>query len=390
MNANPVFNMHIPTKLLFGCGEIKRLATEKLPGRRAMIIVSAGGSMRRHGYLDKVIRLLTENDVSTIVYDKILPNPIKTHVMEAACICRERGCDFIVGLGGGSTIDSAKAIAVMARQEGDFWDYVMGGSGKGRLVKEALPVVAIPTTAGTGTEVDPWAVITNEERQEKIGFGSDKTYPALSIVDPELMLSIPPQLTAYQGFDAFFHAAEGFIANCATPVSDLFALEAIRLLYKYLPVAVNDGRNLKARAKVAWASTLAGMVESTSSCTSEHSLEHAMSACYPQLPHGAGLIAVSEAYFETFRNDCMKRYMKMAEVMTQQKSNRPSDFIDALVRMKKSCGVDDIRLSQWGLKAEDLPQLVQNARDTMGGLFTLDPRPLTDEEALAIYQASFR
>ena len=129
MNANPVFNMHIPTKLLFGCGEIKRLATEKLPGRRAMIIVSAGGSMRRHGYLDKVIRLLTENDVSTIVYDKILPNPIKTHVMEAACICRERGCDFIVGLGGGSTIDSAKAIAVMARQEGDFWDYVIGGSG---------------------------------------------------------------------------------------------------------------------------------------------------------------------------------------------------------------------------------------------------------------------
>ena len=119
-------------------------------------------------------------------------------------------------------------------------------------------------------------------------------------------------------------------------------------------------------------------------------MEHAMSACYPQLPHGAGLIAVSEAYFETFRNDCMKRYMKMAEVMTQQKSNRPSDFIDALVRMKKSCGVDDIRLSQWGLKAEDLPQLVQNARDTMGGLFTLDPRPLTDEEVLAIYQASFR
>ena len=390
MNANPVFNMHIPTKLLFGCGEIKRLATEKLPGRRAMIIVSAGGSMRRHGYLDKVIRLLTENDVSTIVYDKILPNPIKTHVMEAACICRERGCDFIVGLGGGSTIDSAKAIAVMARQEGDFWDYVMGGSGEGRAVKDVLPIVAIPTTAGTGTEADPWAVITHEDRQEKIGFGCPKTFPTLSIVDPELMLSIPPHLTAYQGFDAFFHAAEGFIANCATPISDLYALEAIRLLYKYLPVAVKDGRNLKARAKVAWASTLAGMVAATSSCTSEHSLEHAMSAHYPQLPHGAGLIAISQAYFETFRNDCMKRYMKMAEIMTQQKSNRPSDFIDALVRMQKECLVDDIRLSDWGLKKEDLPKMVQNARDTMGGLFTLDPRPLTDAEALAIYEASYK
>lgn len=390
MNANPIFNMHIPTKLVFGCGEIKKLATEKLPGRRAMIIISAGGSMRRHGYIDKVISLLNENDVSAIVYDKILPNPIKSHVMEAAAICHDRGCDFIIGLGGGSTIDSAKAIAVMARNDGDFWDYVMGGSGKGRAVKNALPVVAIPTTAGTGTEVDPWAVITNEDRQEKIGFGCEKTFPALSIVDPELMLSIPAHLTAYQGFDAFFHAAEGFIANCATPISDIYALEAIRLLYKYLPVAVKDGRNLKARAKVAWASTLAGMVEATSSCTSEHSMEHAMSAYYPQLPHGAGLIAISQAYFETFRNDCMKRYMKMAEVMTQQKSNRPSDFIDALVRMQKECGVHDIRLSQWGLQKEDLPKMVQNARDTMGGLFTLDPRPLTDEEVLGIYEASYQ
>ena len=390
MNANPVFNLHIPTRILFGCGEIKKLATETLPGKKAMIIISAGTSMKKYGYLDKVIGLLVENDVAAIVYDKILPNPIKAHVMEAAAICREQGCDFIIGLGGGSSIDSAKAIAVMACNEDDFWNYVTGGSGKGRPISKALPVVAIPTTAGTGTEADPWAVITHEEKQEKIGFGNIHTFPALSIIDPELMVSIPPHLTAYQGFDAFFHAAEGFIANCATPISDLYALEAIRLLAKYLPVAVNDGKNLKARAKVAWASTLAGLVESTSSCTSEHSLEHAMSAYYPALPHGAGLISISLAYFETFRNDCMKRYMKMAEVMTQKKSNRPSDFIDALAKMQKECHVEDLHLSEWGIKAEDLPQMVQNARETMGGLFTLDPRPLTDEEALAIYQKSFK
>lgn len=390
MNANPVFNLHIPTRILFGCGEIKKLATETLPGKKAMIVISAGTSMKKYGYLDKVIGLLVENDVAAIVYDKILPNPIKAHVMEAAAICREQGCDFIIGLGGGSSIDSAKAIAVMACNEGDFWNYVTGGSGKGRPVSKALPVVAIPTTAGTGTEADPWAVITHEEKQEKIGFGNIHTFPVLSIIDPELMVSIPPHLTAYQGFDAFFHAAEGFIANCATPISDLYALEAIRLLAKYLPVAVNDGKNLKARAKVAWASTLAGLVESTSSCTSEHSLEHAMSAYYPALPHGAGLISISLAYFETFRNDCMKRYMKMAEVMTQKKSNRPSDFIDALAKMQKECHVEDLHLSEWGIKAEDLPQMVQNARETMGGLFTLDPRPLTDEEALAIYQKSFK
>ncbi len=390
MNTNPVFNLHIPTRIWFGCGEIKKLATETLPGKKAMIVILAGTSMKKYGYLDKVIGLLVENDVAAIVYDKILPNPIKSHVMEAATICREQGCDFIIGLGGGSSIDSAKAIAVMACNDGDYWDYIVGGSGKGRPVTKALPIVAIPTTAGTGTEADPWTVITNEDKQEKIGFGNIHTFPTLSIIDPELMISIPPQLTAYQGFDAFFHAAEGFIANCATPLSDLYALEAIRLLSKYLPVAVSDGKNLKARAKVAWASTLAGLVESTSSCTSEHSLEHAMSALYPKLPHGAGLIAISRAYFETFRNDCMKRYMKMAEVMTQQKSNRPSDFIEALEKMQKECHVDDLKLSEWGLKQEDLPAMVQNARETMGGLFTLDPRPLTDKEVLDIYQKSYR
>ena len=390
MNANPVFSLHIPTKILFGCGELRKLATEKLPGKKALIVISSGTSMKKYGYLDKVVELLQENNTESVVYDKILPNPIKSHVMEAASVCREQKCDFIVGLGGGSSIDSAKAIAVMACNDGDYWDYIPAGSGKGRPATKALPVIAIPTTAGTGTEADPWSVITNEEAKEKIGFGSTLTFPVLSIIDPELMVSIPPHLTAYQGFDAFFHAAEGFLANCATPISDLYALEAIRLLYKYLPVAVKDGRNLKARAKVAWASTLAGLVEATSCCISEHSMEHAMSAFHPELPHGAGLIAISEAYFETFRNDCMKRYMKMAEIMTQQKSNRPSDFIDALVRMQKECNVYQLKLSDWGVKEEELPLMVQNARDTMGALFTLDPRPLTDEEVLQIYQKSFR
>ena len=203
MNANPVFSLHIPTRLLFGCGEIKNLATEKLPGKKALIVISAGTSMKKYGYLDKVIELLKDNDTEAVVFDKILPNPIKGHVMEAAALCRAEQCDFVIGLGGGSSIDSAKAIAVMACNEGDYWDYVIGGSGKGRPAAKALPIIAIPTTAGTGTEADPWTVITNEEKQEKIGFGNQHTFPALSIVDPELMVSIPPHLTAYQGFDAF-------------------------------------------------------------------------------------------------------------------------------------------------------------------------------------------
>ena len=144
--------------------------------------------------------------------------------------------------GGGSSIDAAKAISVMARNPGDYWDYVSGGTGKGKAVPNApLPVVAVTTTAGTGTEADPWTVTTNEETQEKIGFGYEKTFPVLSVVDPELMVSVPPRLTAYQGFDALFHSTEGYLNRTASPISDLMALEAIRLIGKSLPRAVRDG-----------------------------------------------------------------------------------------------------------------------------------------------------
>lgn len=198
MNAKQTFNLYIPTKLLFGCGELKKLATEPMPGKKAMIVISGGTSMKKYGYLDKVVGYLKENHIESVVFDKILANPIKQHVMEAAAICRDEQCDFVVGLGGGSSIDSAKSIAVMACNTGDYWDYVVGGTGKGKPVEKALPIVAIPTTAGTGTEADPWTVITHETAHEKIGFGCPLTFPTISIVDPELMVSIPPRFTAYQ------------------------------------------------------------------------------------------------------------------------------------------------------------------------------------------------
>lgn len=386
------FTHFIPTKLIFGCGKLNMLATEPMPGKKAMIVISSGASMRKYGYLDRVVKLLIENNgIESVIFDKVQPNPTKVHVMEAAEICRNEGCDFVIGLGGGSSIDTAKSVALMAKNEGDYWDYVPSGSGKGKpFTNGALPIIAIPTTAGTGTEADPWTVITDEKLKEKIGIGNQYTFPYMSIVDPELMVSVPPRLTAYQGFDAFFHAAEGYIASCATPLSDLYALESMRLLYKYLPAAINNGNDLKARTKVALASMLAGMVESTSSCTSEHSLEHAMSAYYPSLPHGAGLIAISLAYFATFKNDCMKRYMKMAETITEKKSARPSDFLEALETMQKQCGVNNIKLSDFGVTPKDFNKLKENARMTMGGLFACDPRPITGDEIMEIFKKSYR
>ena len=176
------FQYFIPTRILFGKGELSNLHKQQLPGKKALIVTSAGNSVKKYGYLSRLEEQLEHAGISHVLFDKILPNPIKEHVMEGAALARENGCDFVIGLGGGSSIDSAKAVAVMAANDGDYWDYISGGSGKGKeLLVKPLPIVAITTTAGTGTEADPFAVVTNG--QEKIGFGCDGTFPVLAVVD---------------------------------------------------------------------------------------------------------------------------------------------------------------------------------------------------------------
>ena len=383
------FNHFIPTKVLFGPGKLDSLATEKLPGRKALIVVSGGTSMKKYGYLERVQKLLEQQNVGSVVFDKILPNPILEHVTEGAGIAKAEGCDFVIGLGGGSSIDSAKSIAIMAKNPGSYWDYINGGSGKGLPVEGGvLPIVAITTTAGTGTEADPWTVITHQDRDEKIGFGTEETFPTLSIVDPELMTSVPPHLTAFQGFDAFFHAAEGYIAKIATPVSDAYALASIELIAKSLPAAVKNGSDIESRTDVALANTLSGFVESTSTCTSEHSMEHAMSAYHPKLPHGAGLIMLSEAYFSFFEKIVPERFAKMAAAMGMEA--KPENFVKALVKLQKDCDVADLKMSEYGIERSELPKLAENAKFAMGGLFDMDRRELSIEDTVSIFEKAYK
>ncbi len=387
------FTYHIPTKIVFGNGSLDRLHEQQLPGKRALIVISAGKSTRDNGYLSQLEAQLAKAGVSSVVFDKVLPNPIKEHVMEGALLCRKEKCDFVIGLGGGSTIDSAKGIAIMATNEGDLWDYIGGGSGEGKPVPIwPLPIVAITTTAGTGTEADPWLVITKSDTNEKIGMGYEGTFPVLSIVDPLLTVSVPPSLTAYQGFDALFHSTEGYINTTANTLSDMYSLEAIRLVGKSLAKAIADGKDLQAREDVSLANTLAGMVESTSGCISEHSLEHAMSAYYPELPHGAGLIMISLAYYTHIAQNkvCDERMVAMAKALGKADASKAMDFVTALASLQKACGVDKLKMSDYGIKKEDLPKMVQNARENMAGLFMVDPVELSDEDCMAIYMNSYR
>lgn len=385
------FTYSIPTKILFGPGSFNDLATTPLPGKKAFVVITAGKSMRANGYLDRLIDMLDKQGIGHALFDKILPNPVLRHVHEGAALAREQGCDFVIGLGGGSSIDSAKSIAVMAKNPGDYWDYISGGSGKGQpLVNGALPIVAIATTAGTGTEADPWTVITKEDTNEKIGFGCAETFPVLSVVDPEMMLTIPAHLTAYQGFDALFHACEGYIATIANPISEMFSLKSIELIGKSLAKAVADGSDKDARADVALANTLSGFVETMSSCTSEHSIEHALSAYHPNLPHGAGLIMISLEYYKLFTEACAGKMVDMARALGKKDAAKPEDFVDALRELQAACKVDSLKLSDYGVDKDDFGKYADNARANMGGLFGYDARELTRDDVIGILSRSYR
>jgi alcohol dehydrogenase len=385
------FQYYMPTRILFGKGKLNELHNQLLPGSKAMIVISAGQSIKKNGYLARVEEQLDQAGVAHVLFDKILPNPIKDHVMEGAALAKEQKCDFIVGLGGGSSIDSAKSIAVMATNDGDYWDYISGGTGKGKPVLNApLPVIAITTTAGTGTEADPWTVITNGN--EKIGFGYDRTFPVLSVVDPDLMLSVPSDLTAYQGFDALFHSTEGYLNKTANEMSDLFAIKAISLIGTSLSKAVADGSDENARADVALANTLSGIVESTSGCISEHSIEHALSAYHPNLPHGAGLIIISIAYymFLVQSGRCDQRLIDMAKALGKINAHHPVDFVVALRELQRDCGVADLKLSDYGIQREEIPVIAKNAMETMGGLYQVDPCTITLDDTVKILEEAYK
>ncbi len=389
------FNYFIPTRIIFGAGKLKELAKSRLPGKKALIVISSGASMRRQGYLDRVIGYLNERGIASTVFDKILPNPVAEHVAEGAELAKQESCDFVIGLGGGSSIDSAKSIAVMARNPGEYWDYMSTGTGKKmRPSGGALPIVAIPTTAGTGTEANPWTVITKTETKEKIGWGADYTFPALSIVDPELMTSVPPQLTAYQGMDAFFHAVEGYLSTRNNPASDMFALDAIGMSAKYLPIAVKDGNNMEARSALAWASTEAGFVESLSTLISHHSLEHSISGHHPDIPHGAGLTATSVAYFTCLAQRNISRLSDIAGKMGEHvddltEAEKPFAFVTALKKLIKKIGLEKADLASFGVKKEEAAVIAQDSMDTGGWLYLCNPVPLNKEDVVKIFESCF-
>lgn len=357
------FMYHIPTRLYFGFGELDNLGKYRLPGKKACVVISGGGAMRRYGYLARTEKQLDQAGVQHVLYDKVFPNPTLNQVMGGIDFAKKNGCDFILGLGGG---------------------------GNKERVADPLPIVCITTTAGTGSEIDPWGVITKEQTNEKSGFFSGESmYPVLSIVDPGLTFTVPQDYTAYQGMDAFFHASESVINTKNSQMGEMYALLAITLVAKYLPRAVKNGKDRQARSFVSLANTLAGYYMR---CTSAHSLEHAMGGFHPKLPHGAGLIMLAHAYYAFFadRKACEGQMVKMAKAMGMPDARTGQDFIRALDSLLAQCGVSHLRMSDYGITKDELSRYPAIARKIGGGDISADPLQLSDADFLSIYQKSFR
>ena len=390
---NRDFTLFTPTKLLFGRGKLGELASQQLPGKKALLLISSGKSVRANGTLDRVTAQLGKAGVAYTICANIHENPSREVVMEAAACAKANGCDFVLAVGGGAVLDSAVAVAAMATNPGDLWDYVCGGTGKGQpLQHPGLPIVTVATTSGTGSEINCWGVISNHATNEKIGFGYPELNPVLAIVDPELMLTVPAKYTAYQGFDALFHNTEVMISRFVNVLSEPIALSAIEHIAKYLPRAVKDGSDIEAREGVAYGSTIAGLTMQLTSTTAEHSMEHAMSAYHHDLPHGAGLIMISNEFYRFFieRHACDGQFVKMARAMGIAGASRPEDFLTALAGLQRACGVDDLKMSDYGISRDECMTLARNARETMGGLYAANPCELSDEDCAAIFERAYR
>ena len=382
-----------PTKLLFGTGKLSELHNEVLPGKKALLLTSAGKSYKTNGSFDKTVEQLKLAGVEYVHLANVVENPLKENCEEAGKFAKENDCDFIVALGGGAVLDSSVPVSIMATNDGDLWDYVFGGTGKGKIApNKPLPIVTIATSSGTGSEMNEWGVICKEDTDEKIGMGDRRCKPVIAVVDPTYMITVPAKYTAFQGFDALFHNTEVMMSTSLNVMSEAIALSAIENIYKYLPKAVANGNDLEAREHVAYASTMAGITMQLTSTTAQHSMEHAMSAYHRNLQHGAGLIIISKefAQFYVDKHACDERFIKMARVMGYPQSNNPQDFVTALVELQKACGVADLKMSDYGFEKSECMTLAKAARNLQGGLYAANPCETSDEDIAGIFERSFR
>ena len=318
------FNYHQSTKILFGRGRINELAEVVLMyGRKALLVTTPAAIPALKTQYESVKKILTDKGIEVAHYDGVIPNPTVEIISAGAKMARSFGAEVIIGLGGGSSMDSAKAISVEATHKGTSWDYLFYKTPQPDPSK-LIPVIAVSTTSGTGSQVTQVAVITNSQVRDKSALYNNILYPQVCIVDPELVLSVPKFVTATTGFDVLCHAFESTINPGTGAYVDLLAWEAISIVAQYLPKVLANLNDIEAREKMAWADTLAGLCIANAGVTLPHGMGMAIGGMYPNVAHGEALAIVYPAFARFTWESAVPQFAKLAKILNPGLKDLPN------------------------------------------------------------------
>lgn len=379
-----------PTKMIFGRDTVQKIGAEvKGSGANRVLLLYGKGSIFKNGVYDTTVRTLKENGVEFIELSGVKANPVLSKVYEAIDIIKKENLQGIVALGGGSVIDTAKAVAAGVKYDGDVWDIFEGKS----KVTGAIPIFVVLTISATGSEMNSGGVITKEEEHKKWSFGSPYTYPAVSIVDPTVQFTLPKEQTVNGAIDAMSHVFELYFDGTKnTDVMDEFSEGIIRTIMKHVQVLINEPDNYDSRAELAWCATLAlngynGTGRNGGDWAS-HQIEHSLSAFY-DIAHGAGLSIVFPAWMKYVYKYDTRKFVRFAEkvfgIKDGTEDERALKAIDSLIDFYRSLGAP-VSLKEIGVRYEDLARLADNAVEpgNPGGL-----KVLNKEDILQIYKLSY-
>ena len=335
------FNYFQPTEIRFGCGRINEAGevTAKYGKRCLLVTVPVFDAIAPT--VEKVKKSLADAGVEVAHFDGVIPNPTTQSITTGAKIAKEFKADVVLGLGGGSSMDSAKAIAVEATHEGTSWDYLFF---KKPPTEKTLPIIAVTTTSGTGSQVTQVAVLTNTAEKCKSAIYNSIVYPKVAIVDPEMMVTVPQHVTASTGFDVFCHAFETYIHCGSSPYTDMMAKQAIRLVAENLPVVVKDGTNIEARTAMAWADTLAGLCIANAGVTMPHGMGMAIGGMYPHVMHGEALAVTYPDFARYTYKSAVKQFATMGRIFNSALESQSDE-----VAAEKACDEIDKFLKKIGM-----------------------------------------
>ena len=383
------FKYFQPTEIIHGPGCLKEIVDlTRRYGKRCLLVTTSSSRGLQPRYA-RVKNLLTDAGIKVAHFDQIQPNPTTDNITAGAAMARKHDAEVVIGMGGGSSMDSAKAIAVEATHEGTSWDYLYYKDTQ--PTEKTLPVIAISTTSGTASQVTQVAVVTNTKDRNKSAIYHPMIFPKACLVDPELMLTVPAHITASTGFDAFCHSFESTLHPNASRYTDMLAFRAIELIVETLPNLLDDLSNLNYRAKMAFADTLAGLCIANAGVTLPHGAGMAISGMYPKVAHGEALAIMYPACSRFTYESAVPQFSTLGRILRPELEKASDDEA-----AHRSCEAIDTFIYRVGMKmtlkdanmpAEQIPALAQQSLvlpDYKG-----NPRVANEEEMLGLIKQAY-